>query len=121
MNYGITLLKLVCGNNLEIKDKELVLPENIILSHDFNDFISKCIYRNINKRNSWLQLGESKFILDDSVQISNIVGKEALLDNDKLGIIFDSLKINLKQLLIIIVCLISKKRLNIFNKLKLLL
>jgi hypothetical protein len=92
LNYGITLLKLVCGNNLEIKDKELVLPENIILSHDFNDFISKCIYRNINKRSSWLQLGESKFILDDSVQISNIVGKEALLDNDKLGIIFDSLK-----------------------------
>ena len=92
LNYGITLLKLVCGNNLEIKDKELVLPENIILSNDFNDFISKCIYRNIKKRNSWLQLGESKFISDDSVQMSNIVGKEALLDNDKLGVIFESLK-----------------------------
>ena len=92
LNYGITLLKLVCRDNLEIKGKELVLPENIILSNDFNDFISKCIYRNIDKRNSWLQLGENKFIYDDSVQMSNIVGKEALLDNDKLGIIFDSLK-----------------------------
>jgi hypothetical protein len=92
LNYGITLLKLVCRDNLEIKGKELVLPENIILSNDFNDFISKCIYRNIDKRNSWLQLGENKFISDDSVQMSNIVGKEALLDNDKLGIIFDSLK-----------------------------
>ena len=92
LNYGITLLKLVCRDKLEIKGKELVLPENIILSNDFNDFISKCIYRNIDKRNSWLQLGESKFIIDDSVQMSNIIGKEALLDNDKLGIIFDSLK-----------------------------
>ena len=92
LNYGITLLKFVCRDKLEIKGKELVLPENIILSNDFNDFISKCIYRNIDKRNSWLQLGENKFIYDDSVQMSNIVGKEALLDNDKLGIIFDSLK-----------------------------
>ena len=92
LNYGITLLKFVCRDKLEIKGKELVLPENIILSNDFNDFISKCIYRNIDKRNSWLQLGENKFISDDSVQMSNIVGKEALLDNDKLGIIFDSLK-----------------------------
>ena len=50
LNYGITLLKMVCVNNLEIKGKELVLPENIILSNDFNGFISKCIYRNINKR-----------------------------------------------------------------------
>ena len=92
MNYGITLLKLYCGNNLTIKGKELILSPNIILSNVFNNFISKCIYRNINKRWSWLQLGEDSFIVDDSIGVSNIVGKDALLDNDKLKIIFSSLK-----------------------------
>jgi len=92
MNYGITLLKLYCGNDLSIKGKELVLSPNIILSNVFNNFISKCIYRNIDKRCSWLQLGEDNFIVDDSIGISNIVGKDALLDNDKLEIIFNSLK-----------------------------
>ena len=50
MNYGITLLKLYCGNNLTIKGKELILSPNIILSNVFNNFISKSIYKNINKR-----------------------------------------------------------------------
>ena len=92
MNYGIVLLKLYCGNNLRIKDKELILPENKILSNVFNNFISKCLYRNINKRYSWLQLGEEDFIIDNNVQMSNIIGNDALLDNDKLEIILDSLE-----------------------------
>ena len=92
MNYGITLLKLLCGNNFAIKDKEIVLPQNKILSDEFNTFISKCLYKNINKRFSWLQLGEDNFILGNNIEMSNIVGNNALLGNDKLEIIFDSLK-----------------------------
>ena len=92
MNYGIVLLKLFCGNNFGIKDKEIVLPPNKILSDVFNGFISKCLYRNVYKRSSWLQLGEDSFILDNNIQMSNIVGNNVLIDNDKLGIIFDSLK-----------------------------
>ena len=92
MNYGIVLLKLICGNNFGIKDKEIVLPPNKILSDVFNGFISKCLYRNVNKRYTWLQLGNESFILDNNIQMSNIIGNNALLDNGKLEIIFDSLK-----------------------------
>ena len=92
MNYGIVLLKLFCGNTLEIKGKEIILPQNKILSDTFNGFISKCLRRNINNRSSWLELGDDSFILDDNIQISNIIGNNILLDNDKLELIFESLK-----------------------------
>ena len=91
MNYGIVLLKLYCGDNLSIKDKEVILPQKKILSNIFNSFISKCLYRNINKRYSWLQLGDEDFLLDNNAQMSNIIGNDVLLDNDKLEIILDSL------------------------------
>ena len=92
MNYGITLLKLFCGNNFSIKDKEIVLPQNKILSNEFNTFISKCLYRNIIKRFTWLQLGGENFILGNNIEMSNIIGNDPLLGNDKLEIIFDSLQ-----------------------------
>lgn len=92
MNYGIVLLKLFCGNTLEIKGKEIILPQNKILSDAFSGFISKCLRRNINNRSSWLELGDDSFILDDNIQISNIIGNSVLLDNDKLELIFESLK-----------------------------
>ena len=92
MNYGIVLLKLFCGNTLEIKGKEIILPQNKILSDTFNGFISKCLRRNINNRSSWLELGNDSFILDDNIEISNIIGNNILLDNDKLELIFESLK-----------------------------
>ena len=91
MNYGNVLLKLFCGNNYSIKDKEIVLPQNKIMSDKFIDFISKCLYRNIDKRSSWLQLGENEFILDNNSEMSNIISNEALIDNDKLEIIFEYL------------------------------
>ena len=91
MNYGIVLLKLFCGNNIGLKDKEIVLPQNKILSDNFNTFISKCLYRNINKRYTWLQLGEEDFLLDNNLEISNIIGDKPLINNDKLELIFDSL------------------------------
>ena len=94
MNYGIVLLKLFCGNNnIGLKDKEIVLPQHKILSDNFNQFISKCLYRNINKRYTWLQLGEEDFILDNNLEISNVIGDKPLIDNDKLELIFDSLTI----------------------------
>ena len=92
MNYGIVLLKLFCGNNIGLKDKEIILPQNKIISDNFNKFISKCLYRNINKRYTWLQLGEEDFILDNNLEISNVIGDKPLIDNDKLEIIFDSLQ-----------------------------
>ena len=91
MTYGVTLLKLFAGNNLQIKGKEIILPENKIMSEDFNKFMSNCLARNNNRRYSWLQLGESNFILDNNIELSNIAGTKALLDDEKLIKIFDYL------------------------------
>ena len=91
MNYGITLLKLFSGNKLELKGKEIVLPEDKIMSEDFSNFMSKCLSRNIRKRFTWFQLGSYNFILDNNVELSNIVGNKALIDDQKLTQIFDSL------------------------------
>ena len=92
MNYGITLLKLFCGNNLAIKNKEIILPQNKILSDTFNAFISKCLHRDIKKRYTWLDLGGDEFIMENNAPLSNIIGNKPLIDNDKLEIILDSLK-----------------------------
>ena len=91
MNYGNVLLKLFCGDNYSIKDKEIVLPPNKILSEKFNNFLSKCLYRNNEKRNTWLQLGENEFILDNNCEMSNILSNNYLINKDKLETIFDSL------------------------------
>ena len=92
LNYGVTLLKLSCGNNIEMKNKEIVLPQNINLSNKFKNFIANCVYRDINKRYSWNSIGNDEFVLDNNVEISKIMGKNVLLDNDKLDNIFTSLK-----------------------------
>lgn len=88
LTYGVTLLKLFSGNNLQIKGKEIILPENKIMSEDFNDFLSKCLTRNTRKRYSWLQLGSCNFVLDDVLEFSNIVGNDALINDEKLKQIF---------------------------------
>ena len=54
-------------------------------------FLSKCLARNCRKRYSWLQLGSFNFVLDDNIELSNIVGDKALLDDQKLSQIFDYL------------------------------
>jgi hypothetical protein len=89
MNYGITLLKLFSGNNLNYKGKEIILPENKIMSEDFNNFMSKCLARNSRKRFAWLQLGSLNFVIDNNTELSNIVGNEALIDDKKLKQIFE--------------------------------
>ena len=43
LTYGVTLLKMFTGDNLQIKGKEITLPENKIMSEDFSDFMSKCL------------------------------------------------------------------------------
>ena len=92
LNYGVTLLKSICGDNFGIKNNEIIIPQNINLSNDFKNFISKCIYRNANKRYSWLSLGKDEFALDNGAKISKVIDDKVLLDNDKLDKIFNSLK-----------------------------
>lgn len=92
MNYGIVLLKLFCGNNLGIEGKEIVLPKDKVLSKDFNNFLSKCLHRNIKKRASWMELGSEDFMLNENDDFSVFVKNKPLIDNEKLKIIFDSLR-----------------------------
>ena len=98
LTYGVTLLKLFAGENLQLKGKEIILPENKIMSDEFSEFMSKCLARNCRKRYTWLQLGSCNFILDDNVEISNIVGKDALIDDEKLNKIFEYLKIKFESI-----------------------
>ena len=88
MNYGITLLLLLFKKEFKHKDKEIILPKNI--SDKFKRFLSKCLIRNFNKRYYWCHLGHEEFILDGN--FSFIVDNKVLLDNDKLEIIFNSLR-----------------------------
>jgi len=90
MNYGMTLLLLFCKNEFELKDKEIILQKNI--SIEFNIFLSKCLYKNKQKRFSWNQLRNEYFLIEDNSKISIIKDDKYLLDNDKLNIIFNSLK-----------------------------
>lgn len=90
MNYGMTLLLLVCKNEIEFKDKEIILPKYI--SYGFNSFLSKCLYKNKQKRFSWNQLRNEYFLFEGNNELSLIFDKNYLLDNDKLEIILNSLK-----------------------------
>ena len=95
MNYGITLIKMFSKQNFNIQGKEIVLPEDIIMSEDFLDFMMKCLKRNINKRASWKELGKCGFIVKNiplKASYSEIVPDEkCLIDEDKLLKIFDYL------------------------------
>ena len=90
MNYGMTLLLLLCKNEFKFKDKEIILPKNV--GDKFKSFLSKCLYRNFNKRYYWWHLRNEEFLFEGDNEMSNIVDNNALLDNDKLEIIFNSLK-----------------------------
>ena len=98
LNYGVTLLKLFSGNNLQIKNKEIILPEDKIISEDFSVFLGKCLTRNYNKRASWLGLGSCGFVLDSNIESSNIVG-EALINEEKLKKIFDYLNTKFENII----------------------
>ena len=91
MNYGITLLKILSGKNLDIKDKRIELPEDISLSEEFNIFLSKCLTRNYIKRATWNELGNYKFVMVNSVETKDIMDDKALIDDEKLNKIFDYL------------------------------
>ena len=82
MNYGITLLKCFYGNNFKIKvsGDEIILPENDNINDDYKKFLSKCLKKNINKRNSWLELKQDKFIKNLSVSNGN---NESLKEDKK--------------------------------------
>ena len=87
LNYGITLFKMYYKdqNDINIKDKTIIIPSTKPMSKEFMSFISKCIYRNIDKRHSW-----NSFPLDSFVySISN--DNEYLLDKNQLEIIIKGL------------------------------
>ena len=90
MNYGMTLLFLFCENKFELKDKEIILPKNI--SIEFNTFLSKCLNKNKQKRFSWNELRNEDFLIEENSKINIFKDDRCLLDNDKLKIIFNSLK-----------------------------
>ena len=97
MNYGITLLKCFYGNDLNIKVKNisLDLPKDKIMSKYFRNFISQCIYRNINNRASWFNLNNHPFVSglpSQSVLFKKISQEDfVLIDDSKLKIILESL------------------------------
>jgi len=97
MNYGITLLKCFYGNDLKIKIDNISfdLPEKKKLSNKFCKFLSKCLYRDISRRYSWLGLQSDNFLTEvtDIVSLYKNTSKEGLvlLDDNKLKIIFESL------------------------------
>ena len=87
LNYGITLFKMYFKeqNDINIKDKIIIIPSTKPMSKEFMSFISKCIYRNIDKRHSW-----NSFPLDSFVySISN--DNEYLLNKNQLEIIIKGL------------------------------
>ena len=85
MNYGITLLKILSGKNLDIKDKRIELPEDISLSEEFNIFLSKCLTRNYIKRATWNEHGNCKFVIVSNVETNNIMDDKVLIDDEKLN------------------------------------
>ena len=97
MNYGITLLKCFYGNKLKIEiDKvSFDLPKNKIISKNFSNFLSQCLFRDISKRGSWNSLNNHEFvkeIIGDNVLLNkNLKDDAILIDNYKLDIIFESL------------------------------
>ena len=95
MNYGITLLKIYFGNNLKLNltDNELFLPDSKNMSDSFKMFISKCLKKDINKRNSWQDLKKQEFIQNLQGDESQNIGEKqkTLISDKKLKGIFRSL------------------------------
>ena len=93
LNYGITLFKLYYKDevNIEINDKAINIPSSKPMSRDFISFISKCIYRNIDKRYSW-----NSFPLDNFVYSISGNDKSELLNKNQLNIIINGLEYRFK-------------------------
>ena len=93
LNYGITLFKLYYKDevNIEINDKTINIPSSKPMSRDFMSFISKCIYRNIDKRYSW-----NSFPLDNFVYSISGNDKSELLNKNQLNIIINGLEYRFK-------------------------
>ena len=102
MNYGITLLKCFFGNNLKINIDNISfnLPKNKTMSREFCDFLSKCLYRNILKRESWNTLYNHVFVsqaIGSGVFFNNKEKDNGILiDNGILKIILESLDTKFK-------------------------
>ena len=91
MNYGITLLKYFYGVNLnlEIKDNEIILPDNKTLSDNLKTFLLKCLKKNIQKRSTWNDLKKLELMKnstekgDNNEEITKINEETETLISDK--------------------------------------
>ena len=85
MNYGITLLKCLYGKNFQIKitNDEIILPDNKNLSDDFKKFLSKCLKKNIENRDSWLRLKKEEFVQDLNINIEENKKEDITIISDK--------------------------------------
>ena len=96
MNYGITLIKCLYGNDFKIiiDNKSLYLPQDKNISKEFSDFLSQSLCKNIDKRSNWFNLYNHPFVkqlkIDSTIDSINS-NTDILLDNEKLDIIFEIL------------------------------
>ena len=101
MNYGITLLKCFYGNDLKIikDEKKLYLSKNKTISYEFENYLSKCLYRDISKRSNWYNLNSHTFVkfgkeLNDSIikqKITDLI--DDCMINDILGYLNNKFKL----------------------------
>ncbi len=90
LNYGITLYKIYFKDekNIIINNNIINIPNNKPISKVFISFISKCIYRNIEKRHSW-----NSFPLDSFLYSSfNDNNNSILINKANLDIILKGLE-----------------------------
>ena len=78
LNYGITIFKTYYKDTITIKDKIINIPDTKPISKEFMSFISKCIYRNIEKRHSWNSFPLDSFLYSPSNNIEPLINKYKL-------------------------------------------
>ena len=90
LNYGITLYKIYFKDekNIEINNNIIKIPNNKPISKELISFLSKCIYRNIEKRHSWNSFPLDSFLYSSLIDNNNSI----LIDKSKLEIILTGLE-----------------------------
>ena len=85
MNYGMTLLMLINGNNKDIifkNDKFVMKSKEVTMSKPFEEFLTKCLCSTLHKRPNWEDL-ENDDIFGDKIEefLLNKEQFESLLEN----------------------------------------
>ena len=94
LNYGIILYKIYFKDekNIKVNNNIINIPNNKSISKELISFISKCIYRNIEKRHSWNSFPLDSFLYSSSNDNNNSI----LIDKNKLDIILKGLEYRLQ-------------------------